>query len=176
MAIKASAAVEIRTLVEALAGDDDVRREAAIARLGIIGPRAVDRLIESYTSSSNRRTHAAILRALEGIGDVRSAPLARTALVINAEHTALTLQHQFAGRIRASNTMNALHWSFNGSRRLIDLSIDAFKSFGVPTYVGTDGVAMAEISPVSRLVPSFGVIEEPGPVQGQMAVIDFQRV
>jgi hypothetical protein len=80
MAIKASAAVEIRTLVDALAGDDDVRREAAIARLGIIGPRAVDRLIESYTSSSNRRTHAAILRALEGIGDVRSAPLARTAL------------------------------------------------------------------------------------------------
>lgn len=80
MAIKASAAVEIRTLVEALAGDDEVRREAAIARLGIIGPRAVDRLIESYATSSNRRTHAAILRALEGIGDVRSAPLARTAL------------------------------------------------------------------------------------------------
>jgi hypothetical protein len=80
MAIKASAAVEIQTLVDALAGDDDVRREAAIARLGIIGPRAVDRLIESYAATANRRTHTAILRALEGIGDVRSATLARSAL------------------------------------------------------------------------------------------------
>jgi len=29
----------------------------------------------------------------------------------------------------------------------------------VPTYEGTDGVAMAEISRISRLVPAFGVID-----------------
>lgn len=80
MAIKASAAAEIRTLVDALATDDDIRREAAIARLGIIGSRAVDRLTEAYAAHSDRKTHVAILRALEGIGDRRSAPLAHRAL------------------------------------------------------------------------------------------------
>ena len=93
------------------------------------------------------------------MADNRDAALAKTALAINAEHTALTAQHFFAGNVRPANTMNALHWSFNGSRKLIDIAVKAFSAFGVPTYDGTDGVAMAEISRISRLVPSFGVID-----------------
>jgi hypothetical protein len=93
------------------------------------------------------------------MADNRDAALANTALAINAEHTALTSQHFFAGNLRPSNTMNALHWNFNGSRKLIDIAVKAFNAFGVPTYDGTDGVAMAEISRISRLVPSFGVID-----------------
>ena len=80
MVIKASASAEIRTLVEALDADDEVHREAAIARLGIIGARAVDRLTDAYANTTTRATRLAILRALEGIGDHRSAPLARQAL------------------------------------------------------------------------------------------------
>jgi hypothetical protein len=96
---------------------------------------------------------------VQWIADNAETALDGTALIINAEHTALTAQHQFAGRLRPSNTMNALHWSFNGSRRLIDIAIDAFDSFGVPTYTGTDGVAMAEISRIRSLAPAFGVID-----------------
>ena len=84
--------------------------------------------------------------------------LAKVALVMNAEHTALTQQYSFAGKLRPANTTNAEHWDFNGSQKLIDIAIKAFASFGVPTYAGTDGVAMAEISSVAQLVPSFGVI------------------
>lgn len=80
MAIKASSATEIRTLVDALCADDDVQREAAIARLGIIGARAVDRLSEAYTRTTDRRAHLAILQALEAIRDYRSAPLASRAV------------------------------------------------------------------------------------------------
>ena len=103
--------------------------------------------------------HHGTAMGVQWMADNADTVLDGTALIINAEHTALTAQHQFAGRIRASNTMNALHWSFNGSRRLIDLAIDAFDSFGVPTYTGTDGVAMAEISRIRSLAPSFGVID-----------------
>jgi hypothetical protein len=81
MVIKASSAAEIRALVDALGTDDDVQREAAIARLGIIGERAVERLCAAYAKTADRRTHRSILRALESIGDRRSLPLARTALV-----------------------------------------------------------------------------------------------
>jgi len=80
MVIKASAAAEIRTLVEALGGADDVHREAAVARLAVIGSRAVERLMEAYGNTADRHVRLSILRALEAIGDRRSGPLARQAI------------------------------------------------------------------------------------------------
>jgi hypothetical protein len=80
MVIKASASAEIRQLVAALGGDDDVRREAAIARLAVIGPRAVDALRKAYTDASNRDTKIAVLRAMEPIGDRRMVPIAAEAI------------------------------------------------------------------------------------------------
>ena len=79
MVIKASSAVEIRTLVSALAADDEVRREAAIARLAVIGPRAVDALGRAY-AEADRVTKVAILRTLESIADGRAGAIARRAL------------------------------------------------------------------------------------------------
>lgn len=84
MVIKASAAAEIRALVAALAGPDEVRRDAAIARLAVIGPRAVDRLIAAY-DAADRGTRVAILRALEPSGDPRVLPLARIAIAHGAD-------------------------------------------------------------------------------------------
>lgn len=80
MVIKASSSVEIRRLVGALGSADDVQREAAIARLSIIGPRAVDRLVAAYNTASDRDTRIAILRSLESIGDRRMVAVARKAI------------------------------------------------------------------------------------------------
>jgi hypothetical protein len=79
LSIKVSSAAEIRVLVDALSAPDDTRREAAVARLGIIGARAVDRLTSAY-KAADRPTRIAILRALERIGDDRSLAPAREAL------------------------------------------------------------------------------------------------
>jgi hypothetical protein len=79
MVIKASASTEIRQLVAALGGADEVRREAAIARLSIIGARAVDRLVAAYGEGS-REMKVAVLRALEAAGDRRAIAVARDAL------------------------------------------------------------------------------------------------
>ena len=79
MVIKASAAGEIRSLIAALTGPDDAQREAAIARLSIIGARAVDRLVAAYaTAGSDARV--AILRALEPAADPRTLKIACDAL------------------------------------------------------------------------------------------------
>jgi len=80
MVIKASAATEIRQLIAALAGADEVRREAAIARLAVIGGRAADSLHKAYPSASDRETRIAILRALESTGDRRTIAIARQAI------------------------------------------------------------------------------------------------
>ena len=81
MVIKASTSVEVRTLVAALASDDDVARESAVARLSVIGARAVDKLIAAFEQATHRRTRVAILRSLEAIGDDRAGPIARRALI-----------------------------------------------------------------------------------------------
>src|SRR3972149_10872702 len=79
MVIKASAATEIRQLVTALGGDDDVRREAARARLSSIGARAVDRLVAA-SDTGGGEMKVAVLRALEAVGDRRAVAVARRAL------------------------------------------------------------------------------------------------
>ena len=80
MVIKASAARETRALIAALGEADEVRREAAVARLSVIGARAVDRLLAAYAATRVREARVAILRVLESIGDRRSLPIARAAL------------------------------------------------------------------------------------------------
>lgn len=81
MSIKPSAASEIRALVESLGVADGVKREAAIARLAVIGGRAVDRLVGVFQATdTNRATKSGILRVLEAVGDARAIPVARRAL------------------------------------------------------------------------------------------------
>ncbi|HET7217431.1 MAG TPA: hypothetical protein VFJ02_05260 [Vicinamibacterales bacterium] len=80
MVIKASAATEVSALVEALSHGDDIHREAAIARLAVIGSRAVDRLMRAYSESRDRAMQLAVLRVFEAIGDRRTLPIARDAI------------------------------------------------------------------------------------------------
>lgn len=79
MVIKASAAAEVRQLIAALGRDDEVAREAAVARLAILGDRAVDRLVAAW-KTADRRSRIGILRALEAGADDRALPVAREAL------------------------------------------------------------------------------------------------
>jgi hypothetical protein len=80
MVIKASTAGEVRQLIEALGGEDEVRRDGAIARLTVIGTRAVERLVTAYDGSKDQATKIAILQVLESIGDRRAFGPARAAL------------------------------------------------------------------------------------------------
>ena len=75
---------EVRALIEAL-GSDEARREAAVARLIIIGSRAMARLITTLDSTDDRETHLAILRVLEAVGDDRALPTARNALAAGGD-------------------------------------------------------------------------------------------
>src|SRR6476469_2529744 len=92
MVIKASAAAEIRVLVDALVGTDDVRREAAAARLRVIGARAVERLLDAYARSSNDGVRLTILRVLEPIGDPRAIAPARHALADGGDLAVMATQ------------------------------------------------------------------------------------
>jgi hypothetical protein len=71
--IKRSASQETQALIAELNADDEIARETAIARLAVIGTRAVDRLVALLAAgTAGDRTMAAALRALESIGDARA--------------------------------------------------------------------------------------------------------
>ena len=83
MAIRTSASQEVRRLVgdlslEGPAGEP--RREAAVARLAVIGTRAVRQLLEALTSATSSAQRAAILGALEAIPDHRTVEPVRALL------------------------------------------------------------------------------------------------
>jgi hypothetical protein len=82
VAIRTSSAKEIDGLIADLASDRALAREAAIARLTVIGPRAVDRLV-SLIDQPDRSIacRVAALRALEGLGDPRGLESALRAAV-----------------------------------------------------------------------------------------------
>jgi hypothetical protein len=79
MTIKGSRAQEVAALVAALGSDDQLTRESAIARLAIIGPRAMDRLLAAY-AGADRDTRLGMLRTMEAIADPRALAPAAEAL------------------------------------------------------------------------------------------------
>jgi hypothetical protein len=80
LVIKPTTDAEVRALVEALGADDRGRREAAVARLIIIGSRACGRLLREYGTTADRGARIAILQVLEASRDERALPVARDAL------------------------------------------------------------------------------------------------
>jgi hypothetical protein len=79
MTIQRSAGAEIRQLIEALGGADDTRRESAIARLALIGPRAMEHLLQETPAAADP-ARAGLLRAMERLADPRALAPARAAL------------------------------------------------------------------------------------------------
>jgi hypothetical protein len=70
--IKASSARQIETLVADLGSARAATREGAVARLTLLGARAVDRLLQLLDSDASADARAGALRALEAIGDARA--------------------------------------------------------------------------------------------------------
>jgi hypothetical protein len=79
MPIRPPAGAEIRDLIAALGADDAVSRESAVARLAVVGTRAVEPLLRAY-ASADLRLKAGILRAFEAMTEPRALDPARDAL------------------------------------------------------------------------------------------------
>jgi hypothetical protein len=81
--IKSSSAREVDRLVAQLRDGSPVEREAAIARLRVIGARATDRVVRLIRSDSPAAAQVAALKALEGVDDPRAVDIAIESLNAN---------------------------------------------------------------------------------------------
>ena len=86
---------------------------------------------------------------------------AKTALIINAEHTAMAQTYVYHGpQVRKANTQNeALLWYVNGSPKLEKLTMDATRIFGVPTYAEPEQTPAGEMGMFYTEAPSLQLLD-----------------
>jgi len=84
---------------------------------------------------------------------------AKTALLINCEHTAASLTYVAGSGIQTTNGSNALFWYVGGSPRLQDLAIKAFDAFGIVRYTDPDKSPPGEIGSIYKYAPSVQLID-----------------
>jgi len=100
LAIKVSSSKLIESLVAALASDRAAAREAAVARLTLVGPRAVERLTALAASAdATAASRGAALRTLEAIGDPRALKPALAILSDRASEPAVAIAAAAVARV-----------------------------------------------------------------------------
>jgi hypothetical protein len=100
---------DVPLLIEALRGHA-TQREAAIARLTIVGTRAIGGLVETYRATSDRSLQIAILRVLEASGDARALGVVRHAVAGRGDLAiaGIAVLRELLGRRQGSIEVEAL--------------------------------------------------------------------
>ena len=87
--------------------------------------------------------------------------LEKTALMVNCEHVAPTQFVPFNNELRLTNTVSPRRWWVHGSRRLLDITLDAYGTFGVTVIGEMDGRATGEMMAIDKEAPSIQLIRSP---------------
>ena len=87
--------------------------------------------------------------------------LDRTALMINCEHIAPTQFIAFNNELRLTTTVSPRRWWVHGSQRLLDVTLDAYRTFGVSVIAEMDGRATGEMMAIDKDAPSVQLIRSP---------------
>jgi HEAT repeat protein len=141
VAIRASASQEVRRLIGDLEGTDAVKRDAAVARLAVIGTRAVRQLLEHLATASTGSV-VALIRALEAIPDARAID----PIVEAMDHGDESVRR---AAIQASQGLLALPEGTRVLDRLTALALDPSR----PTADRVAAVAALGVLPARTLVP-----------------------
>jgi hypothetical protein len=84
---------------------------------------------------------------------------AKTALIINCEHTSAEQLVYRGGTIRRTDTTVPLRWYVGGNPKLERIAVNAYHAFGVATYAEPEPSAGGEMGPYYQLAPSLQLIE-----------------
>ena len=101
------------------------------------------------------------VRARAGSTTTRDTALAKTALAINLEHVAAVRTKYWGPRLRMTTAVSPMRWWVNGSPRLLDISLAAFRRFNVGITADMDPGASGEMGSIARDVPTMQVITSP---------------
>jgi hypothetical protein len=123
-------------------------------------------LVEYYAKqpeASRKRTlrfagtpaHHAGDPAARWMHDQRATVFAKTALILNIEHTSTMEVYLHGPYLRRSNMVGAKRWAVYGSPALEKLLVRSFDAFGVTTYAEPDANAGGAMAAIRNDAPSF---------------------
>jgi Peptidase family M28 len=93
--------------------------------------------------------------------DHRDTMLGKTAVILNCEHISHNDLLQWSMHLRPSTVIQERRWWVNGSDRLVDIALSAFKEFGVGLVAEMDTSATGDMGHIERDAPSIQVIDSP---------------
>lgn len=159
MSIRPSSSSDVARLIAELTSGDTQRREMALARLAVIGPRAVTPLVAVATNPEQRPdARVASFEALEAIGDGRAITAAIAAIAEPNESVAVAAigvlgrlaREQDARATRAFDRLAALALSAEGATALRLAALTALE--GQPERLLKPIYAALAKDPASRVV------------------------
>jgi Peptidase family M28 len=95
----------------------------------------------------------------ESLAKNSRAMLAKTALIINCEHTASTQAYLLGPHIRLANMPSAFWWYISGSPTLEKIAIETYRRFGIATFDRPETRGAGEVSPIYQMAPSLQLIQ-----------------
>jgi hypothetical protein len=141
LVIRSSSSRDVQRLVASLDSPSALEREAAVARLIVIGERAVERLLAVLKNSSSTTSSVAALAVLEAIGDPRGLEAILTAT--GSDSIAVAAIQAARSYLKGRSGSRALD-------RLTAISLDLGRPDGVrlAAFLALEGLGPATIKPL----------------------------
>jgi hypothetical protein len=122
-------------------------------------PKASRRRTMIFFTSSAHHSPSGEDAGLRWIHNNMQSMFAKTALIVNCEHTSQAQTYLIGNSLVSSNAVSARRWFVGGSDRLKAIVADSFKTFGVAIYSRPETRPGGELGVVYTDAPSFHIID-----------------
>jgi peptidase M28-like protein len=122
-------------------------------------PRAQRRRTMTFFTSSAHHSPSGEQAGLRWIHNNMKSMFARTALIVNCEHTSQVQTYLVGNSLVASNAVSARRWFVGGSDRLKAIVAASFRTFGIALYSRPETRPGGELGVVYTDAPSFHIID-----------------
>jgi len=122
-------------------------------------PAAERRRTMTFFTSSAHHSPSGEEAGLRWIHNHMQAMFAKTALIVNCEHTSQVQTYLVGNSLVGSNAVSARRWFVGGSDRLKAIVADSFKTFGIAIYSRPETRPGGELGVVYTDAPSFHIID-----------------
>jgi peptidase M28-like protein len=122
-------------------------------------PKSQRRRTMTFFTSSAHHSPSGENAGLRWIHNNMQAMFAKTALIVNCEHTSQVQTYLIGNSLVGSNTVSARRWFVGGSERLKAIVASSFKTFGIAIYSRPETRPGGELGVVYTDAPSFHIID-----------------
>ena len=122
-------------------------------------PRAQRRRTMTFFTTAAHHSPSGEQAGVRWVHNNMQQMFSKTALLINAEHTAQVATYLVGEAFITSNIVSARRWYVGGSARLRDIVLKTFSEYGIALYSRPEGRPGGELGEVFTDAPSFHIID-----------------